>query len=429
MKQILLGLALFSSISSGWAQVSTLAGNGTSGKTDGPAASAQFNNPNGVVFDKAGNLYIGDWSNHTIRKITAAGIVSTFAGTGVPGYQDGPASSAQFFEPWGLAIDAFDNIYVGDAKNNRIRKITPSGMVSTLAGSGTPDFADGTGTMASFNYPSAVGVDAAGNVYVGDGNNHRIRKITPSGVVTTVAGSGVMGMADGPASSARFNVPNCMVVTASGDIYVTDVWNHAIRKVSGGVVSTFAGGTMGSVDGKGTAARFNNPHGILLDSDGSLFVSDTENNRVRKIATDGTVTTVSGSTYGYLDGPLSSSLFHKPKCLAADKKGNLYVTDEANNRIRKLTGVTTGIRHSELSASAVYPNPAQNFLTINCKVSEKKALLSVYNVLGQTVIEKSFATPNLSLNEQINLSEMQSGTYWIKVSSGTETQSASFIKL
>lgn len=429
MKKIILSLALLCINLISRAQVSTFAGNGIAGKTDGPAASAQFDHPNGIAFDKAGNMYVSDWSNHVIRKINTAGIVSTFAGTGVAGYQDGPATSAQFFEPWGLAIDASDNIYVGDAKNNRIRKITPTGIVSTLAGSGGAGFADGAGAMAMFYYPSAVGVDAAGNVYVGDGNNHRIRKITPSGVVSTLAGTGVSGLADGAVTSASFNVPNCMAVSPSGDVYVTDVWNHAIRKISGGVVSTLAGGSIGSSDGKGALASFNNPHGIFLDADGNLFVADTENNRIRKIAPDGTVTTVTGSAYGYLDGSFAVSLFRKPKCLAADKKGNLYVSDELNSRIRKLIGVTTGIRHNELSASAIYPNPAQNFLTINCKVSEKSALLSVYNLLGQTVIEKSFATPNLSLNEQIDLSGMHPGSYWIRIQSGSYTGMAPFVKL
>ena len=205
MKKILLGTAFLLTFLGGNAQVSTIAGTGVPGYVDGAGSIAQFRNPNGMAVDKAGNIYVGDLNNHVIRKITPAGVVTTFAGImGVRGYQDGAATVAEFNEPWGLAIDNSDNIYVGDAKNNVIRKITPTGIVSTLAGSRTPAFADGVGTSASFDYPAAVGIDLSGNIYVGDCNNQRVRKITPAGVVTTVAGSGFAGYANGAASTAQF---------------------------------------------------------------------------------------------------------------------------------------------------------------------------------------------------------------------------------
>lgn len=430
MKKLLLSIGALCSFCIAGAQVSTYAGSGFSGRLDGPALTATFDHPNGMAFDKAGNMYVGDWSNNVIRKITPSGIVSTYAGTGMPGYTDGPASSAQFFEPWGIAIDTFDNIYVGDAKNHCIRKISSGGMVSTLAGSGVAGFLNGTGTAARFNYPSAIGIDDSGNVYVGDGNNHAIRKITPAGTVSTVAGTGFSGNADGPVASAQFNVPNCMAVSPTGDIYVCDVWNSSVRKISGGVVSTLAGGAgLGFADGKGAAAKFYNPHGIVLLSDGSLLIADTQNNRIRRIVQDGTVTTVTGSISGYVDGPKSSALFFLPKCLTVDKKGVAYISDEGNNVIRKLVGTGTQISEYQLPPAALFPNPAQNSIHIHCAAAAPQTEISITNLMGQTFLLKTVSTPNNFLTEQLDLSQMTAGTYFIKVSSGNTMQTAGFIKL
>ncbi|GAA4456720.1 T9SS type A sorting domain-containing protein [Rurimicrobium arvi] len=424
MKEIFTGLTFCFTVLTAGAQVSTLSGSGIAGYLDGTATSAQFNYPNGIGMDKAGNFYVADWNNHMIRKISPTGVVSTFAGTGVRGYMDGPAATAQFNDPWGIAVDGSDNVYVADAKNNVIRKITPAGIVSTLAGSGIASFADGTGTAASFNYPAGIGVDDAGNVYVGDGNNNRVRKITPAGVTTTVAGDGSMGSTDGPAASASFYGPNTMVITSTGDIYITDVGNCRIRKISGGYVTTFAGSTMGTADGKGTAAQFNKPHGILLDADGTFFVADTENNRIRKIAADGTVTTLTGSAAGFSDGPFNTALFSIPKCIASDKKGNLYITDEHNNRVRKLTGVATGVKEATGTREvSLYPNPAKDMIDIHCPAAEATAQIQVYNMLGQLVLEKTVATPNYQLNERISLSQLTPGNYSLQVISGN-TKSA-----
>uniref|UniRef100_UPI003743F19A hypothetical protein n=1 Tax=Psychroflexus aurantiacus TaxID=2709310 RepID=UPI003743F19A len=229
----------------------------TSGFADGTGRSAQFSKPYGVAVDASGTVYVADYNNHRIRKTTPAGVVSTLAGS-TQGFADGTGSSAQFSKPYGVAVDASGNVYVADFNNHRIRKTTPAGVVSTLAGS-TSGFADGTGSSAQFSKPYGVAVDASGNVYVADFNNHRIRKTTPAGVVSTLAGS-TQGFADGTGSSAQFNYPIGVAVDASGTVYVADANNHRIRKITpAGAVSTLAGSTYGFADGTGISAQFANP--------------------------------------------------------------------------------------------------------------------------------------------------------------------------
>ena len=261
--------------------VSTLAGS-TQGYTDGTGTSAQFSYPTGVAVDGAGNVYVADQSNHRIRKITTSGVVSTLAGS-ASGYTDGTGTSAKFAYPTGVAVDGAGNVYVADRYNQRIRKITASGVVSTLAGS-TQGNADGTGTSASFDNPSGVAVDGAGNVYVADRSNHRIRKITTSGVVSTLAGS-TYGYTDGTGTSAQFSYPYGVAVDGAGNVYVADLYNHRIRKITAsGVVSTLAGnGTYGYTDGTGTSAQFSYPTGIAVDGAGNVYVGDYVNHRIRKI--------------------------------------------------------------------------------------------------------------------------------------------------
>jgi prepilin-type N-terminal cleavage/methylation domain-containing protein len=263
----------------------TLAGSGTAGFVDGTGTSAQFNNPNGITVDSSGIIYIADFSNHRIRKITAGGTVSTLAGSGGTGFADGTGTSAVFNYPHGVAVDTSGNVYVADQSNQRIRKITAGGVVTTLAGSGGQGFADGTGTSAAFNYPAGITVDASGNVYVADTNNYRIRKITSSGVVTTLAGSGVSGFADGTGIAAQFFNPTGVAVDSSGNVYVADAQNNRIRKItSSGVVTTLAGsGAAGFADGTGTAAQFNSPGGVAVDALGTVYVADLSNQRIRKI--------------------------------------------------------------------------------------------------------------------------------------------------
>lgn len=327
--------------------VSTLAGSGDIGLTNAIGTDAKFFGPHGIAIDAAGNLYVADLGNHVIRKITPDGTVTTLAGSGVAGFADGVGTAAQFSGPTGIALDAAGNIYVADTYTQRIRKITPIGTVSTLAGGGAINgvgqasggFADGNGTAARFYLPKDVAVDASGNVFVADDVNHRIRKVTPAGIVTTVAGS-ILGSADGTGANAQFNRPSGIAIDALGNLYVADEFNSRIRKITPtGTVSTLAGSTGGFADGDGTAARFSKPRDIALDSAGNVYVADSDNNRIRKITPSGIVSTLAGERNGfggYKDGPAKDALFRAPSGIAIDASGNIYVGDAANNRIRKI---------------------------------------------------------------------------------------------
>jgi sugar lactone lactonase YvrE len=315
--------------------VTTLAGTaGSWGSADGTGAAARFNGPSGVAVDGAGNVFVAD-SDNTIRKITPTRAVTTFAGTAdSTGSSDGTGATARFSSPSGVAVDGAGNVFVADSGNNTIRKITPAGMVTTLAGAASSGSADGTGAAARFNSPESVAVDGAGNVFVADWGNSTIRKITPSGVVTTFAGTaGSYGSADGTGAAASFSFPTGVAVDGSGNLFVADLGNSTIRKITpAGVVTTLAGtaGSSGSADGTGAAARFNGPHGVAVDGSGDVFVADTGNNAIRKISTSGVVTTIVGVaaqvSAGNLPGPLPASIL-SPSGVAIDAStGKLYIT-------------------------------------------------------------------------------------------------------
>ncbi|HEY3834488.1 MAG TPA: fibronectin type III domain-containing protein [Acidimicrobiia bacterium] len=335
--------------------VSTLAGSGTAGYVNATGSSAQFSAPQGVAVDTSGNVYVADTSNQRIRKITSGGVATLLAGSGTAGYTDATGSSAAFNNPAGVTADASGNVYVADKTNNRIRKITAAGVVTTLAGSGTAGFADGTGTAASFNAPLDVAVDASGNVYVADTANNRIRKITAAGVVTTLAGSGTAGFADGTGTAAKFNAPSGIDVDSSGNLWVADTANNRVRKItSAGVVTTLAGsGTAGSTDGQGTAATFNAPYGIAVDSLGNVYVSSQTANTIREVTSGGLVSTLAGSgSSGSSDANGNSATFNAPAGMETDSGGHLYVADKSSNKIRAVTWASGGAMVSWLAPSS-----------------------------------------------------------------------------
>lgn len=315
-------------------QVSTFAGS-SRGYANGPAANAQFNRPDGIAMDSHGNVYIGDTRNHKIRKITPNGQVSVFAGS-TEGNTDGTGINAQFSHPSGITIDSQDNLYVVDSGNNNIRKISPSGIVSTFAGSTEGD-TDGMGTDAKFNEPIGITMDEQGILYVADSGNNKIRKISPSGIVSTFAGS-IQGDADGTGTSAQFSTPIGIIIDSHGTVYVGDTFNNKIRKITpNGQVSTVAGNIQGDADGTGTNAQFNFPIGITIDNQDNLYVADSENNKIRKINPNGIVTTLAGSTQGDADGTGLNAQFNSPSVIVLDNQNNFYIADYFNHKIRKIT--------------------------------------------------------------------------------------------
>jgi hypothetical protein len=312
------------------------------GSADGTGSAARFAYPGGVAVDSAGVVYVADSDNFTIRKVTPAGVVTTLAGlAGAEGSANGTGSAARFSYPFGVAVDSAGVVYVADSDNNTIRKITAAGVVTTLAGlAGASGGADGTGSGARFNSPQGVAVDSAGVVYIGDTGSHTIRRITPAGVVTTLAGlAGAFGSADGTGSGARFFQPKGVAVDSAGVVYVADVENHTIRRITpAGVVTTLAGvaGTFGSADGTGSGARFFYPYGVAVDSASVVYVADGGNNTIRRITPAGVVTTLAGlaGTKGSADGVGTAALFSGPYGVAAGA-GAVYVGDLENCTIRK----------------------------------------------------------------------------------------------
>lgn len=292
------------------------------GSADGTGVAASFYGPADLAVDGTGNVFVADSGNNSIRKITSAGVVTTLAGGGSAGSANGTGAAASFNLPYGVAVDASGTVYVADTYNNLIRKVTPAGVVTTLAGSGNAGSANGTGTAASFNFPFGVAVDTSGNVYVAENKGNLIRKITSSGVVTTLAGSGSAGSANGTGTAASFSAPQGVAVDAAGNVYVTDGNNNLIRKItSAGVVTTLAGsGGRGSADGTGTAASFDDPWTIAVSASGNVFVLDFGTAMIREITSAGVVTTL----------PKSSKVVYgvgTTNGLAIDSSGNLYMNN------------------------------------------------------------------------------------------------------
>ncbi len=316
--------------------VSTHAGSGVSGFADGTGTMAQFGHMPDLVLDAAGNIYGAD--NLRVRKITSAGVVTTLAGSGNNQFADGTGTSASFSTLLGIAVDGSGNVYVADLGNNRIRKITPGGVVTTLGGNNIFGYLDGPAATSLFFLPMGVVADNSGNVYVADAGNNRIRKIS-GGVVSTVAGDGTPGFADGPAATARFNNPMKIRIDGAGDLIVLDQNNNRVRKISGGVVSTVAGsGIAGFADGPAATAQFNAPAGLAIDQAGNIYVGDQVNSRIRKITLAGTVSTIAGTgVTGFQDGNTSVAKFNFPNGLDITSTGIIYVADNQNFRIRKIT--------------------------------------------------------------------------------------------
>ena len=359
--------------------VSTFAGTGTNGYANGSSSTATFANPQGVAVDVNGNVYVAD-GNNVIRKI-AGGTVSTFAGSGATGSADGTGTAATFSGPTGIALDASGNVYIGDAGNDKIRKITPAGVVTTLAVTGIKD-------------AFGLVLDATGNLYDAEFGFYRVQKVTPAGVVSILAGNAsTPGSADGTGAAATFNTTCGITADTSGNLYIADFFNNMIRKITpGGVVTTLAGSlTTGYADGTGTSATFSGPTGITADASGNLYVSDQNNQRIRKITPAGVVTTVAGSgSYGFANGTGASATFNTPRAICIDPTGSiLYVADQGNNCIRKIVLPVPEIKISQSGTELVSKTGSYNFGNVNC--------LSNSGVISFTIDNSASAGQTLSL--------------------------------
>lgn len=409
--------------------VSTLAGSvGSTGSANGTGTAATFNQPNSLAIDASGNIYVADKNNHTIRKITPSGVVTTLAGSGVTGNTDGIATAASFNNPVGIAVDATGNVYVADTSNHRIRKITPSGVVTTIAGS-TSGFLNGTGTAAKFSFPQGIAVDNTGNIFVGDRDNLRIRKIDATGVVTTFAGSGSYANTDGAGTSASFQIIYGMTIDNSGNIYVSQNDNHVIRKITpSAVVTTFAGtaGSTGSDNGTGTAAKFNVPSGLACDTSGNIYVADRNNHTIRKITPAGEVITFAGITgaSGSNDGSITTAKFQAPLGVGVDTSGIVYVGDNGNNTIRKIADASLGLTENNLDNSLikVFPNPSNGIFNIE---NEGSTTIEIFDILGNQITTQK---ANVGTT-MVDLNGFTAGIYLAKITTeNNQTQTVKLIK-
>lgn len=326
--------------------VTTVAGSPrASGAADGAGSDARFNDPAGIAVSPDGTVYLADNRNHVIRVVDAAGVVSTLAGSfGVSGSDDGMGAAARFQFPSGLAIEADGSLIVSDSGNHTIRRVAASGAVVTLAGApGVADYLDRVATAARFRAPQGVAVAASdGAIFVADCGNHAIRRIDSNGGVTTFAGRGEFwGVQDGVGGNARFNGPLGLALDAAGALFVSDANNFTIRRIDpGGAVTTFAGapGMDGADDGWGAAARFGKPAEMAIDPDGNLYVADAANHAIRKVSSEGFVSTVSGvvGLQGSADGPDRSAQFFNPYGVACSPRGSVLLTDAYNQTVREL---------------------------------------------------------------------------------------------
>jgi len=321
-------------------QVSTIAGTGEKGLKDGPALSALFYKPIRLSQKSDGTIVAADIYNNAIRTLDPNGTVTTICGTGELGSTDGPAKSALLSHPHAVAVGLDGSVYIGEASGRKLRVIDLSGNLLTLAGSGEKGYQDGKGKEALFNTILSVTVDRDGNVLACDIANNRIRKITTDGRVTTIAGTGAWGYKDGKASEAEFLMPMDLCVDKKGNMYIADIGNHCIRKIdSKNMVTTIAGkaGIVGYVDGEGNNALFYQPHGIAVNEKGEIFVADMLNHAIRKITPEGFVTTLAGTReIGFKDGEGKDSRFNRPGGVMVYRDGSIIVADIDNNALRTI---------------------------------------------------------------------------------------------
>jgi uncharacterized protein (TIGR03437 family) len=399
------------------------------GGDGGPATAARFSNPNGVAADASGNLYIADLYNDRIRKVDVNGVVTTFAGRfgGTFSGDGGPATEAGMFDVAGVAVDAAGNVFIADMDNYRIRKVDTTGKISTVAGNGTYGFTGDNvqATQTALASPAAVAVDTAGNFYIGDIFNHRVRKVNPQGMITTFAGTGTAGNNGdgGLATQARIDIPEGLAFDRAGNLYIADSASNVVRKVDGsGKISTFAGTGQGGFtgdNGQARQARLSSPRGVVADSTANIYIADAGNDRIRRVDSNGVIMTIAGNGQTGFNGDgisaTQASLF-EPTGLAADPYGAIYFTDSYNDRVRLLKGAQLQvfglskyllpIGNAGVPLNIIGAGLENSFVTINGQSVSFTLDASTGN-LALTIPASLVATPAV-LNVQVNKSGQNS---------------------
>ena len=402
--------------------ITTFGGSGIMGFSgDGfPAVTARMNVLTGMAFDNNGNLFICDYGNTRIRKIDPNGIITTVVGTGVPGYSGdgGPAVNAQTSGPADIAFDVNGNMYFSEFENCRIRKVDVNGIITTFAGTGNTMISGdgGPAISAEIGYPDGIAFDAFGNLYIAQGNVGCVRKIDPSGIISTIAGVPYVTNFNGngiPAISANLNFPIDVAIDVNGNIFISEFQGDRIRKIeSNGIIKTFAGTGLHAYNGDGIAAdlaNINHPMGIELDAQGNLYILEREGHRIRKVGGNGLISTICGdgvSGYGGDNGPASLARISWPYGVTLDQMGNLYFSDVANYRIRKITPEGVGIAENSTNEINIFPNPFSEEITVNLSDPiDTKFIL--YNYLTEKVIER-----NITESTSINTGDIANGVYF-----------------
>ena len=421
--------------------INTVAGTGVNGYSGdgGPATTAQIYLPAGITFDGLGNYYIADEANNVIRKVNASGIISTIAGSGVSGGggysgDGGQATVAELNNPTDLVIDPYGNIYIADNLNDVIRKVDPFGIISTTAGTGVSGYSGdmGPATLAKLYGPTSLVIDATGNLYVADQHNQAVRKIDLAGNISTVAGTGVIGYTGdgGPATNATFRFPTTLAIDKHNNLFISDQTNNCIRKVnSAGIISTVVGSGAVGYSGDGgpaTNASLNNVVGVAVDTFGNLYIGDEVNHVIRKVNTSGIIFTIAGiGTQGYSGdgGPATACRLRGPWGAKVDIHGNIFVADQYNHVIRKITAGEIRLSSNVVSLPNVqiYPNPASTELTIE---HANGAEVVIYDVVGRAV-------KRVQINGErqvMDISILANGVYVLQISKDGEKRNVRVVK-